>query len=433
LGSYSILQIDRLHFEWKYDVPTFLAFLFRDEDYASPLPRRETDAEQDEYRRQVGYHTTVDQARQRLEDVGLTLEFFSGVYDTLTTSIDAKIVDSVGALETLGEHVSVYEARARGAEFLAKAADLGLMDQLEVFLDFLREAVDTNPPPAYIHVFGGEASELMIDAAEMASDLVINPDTTVHPAVVRIANLFAEDSDCPIEIQELLLARLALEIVPTGAAVELDLTQFWDEVEGPDLSGEPSRLAEQLVTKVQLYNRTFAALATKDSDLGQRIVAQRIKHALQLLDRAVSRIEKGRSLEALMETIFASHPSFVVANRALNLGDEEIDLVVRNHVDDPFWQALRSPLILVECKNWTAPVGTKEVRDFETKLRDHPLAQVGIFVALNGFTGEVKSALLRAEREGYHICTITRTQIERLITEDMDVIEWLTAEFSALR
>lgn len=83
--------------------------------------------------------------------------------------------------------------------------------------------------------------------------------------------------------------------------MELDLTQFWDQVDGPDLSGEPSRLAEQLVTKVQLYNRTFAALATKDSDLGQRIVAQRIKHALQLLDRAVSRIEKGRSLEALME------------------------------------------------------------------------------------------------------------------------------------
>lgn len=83
LGSYSILQIDRLHFEWKYDVPTFLAFLFRDEDYASPLPRREPDAEQDQYRRHVGYHTTVDQARRRLEDVGLTLEFFAGVYDTL--------------------------------------------------------------------------------------------------------------------------------------------------------------------------------------------------------------------------------------------------------------------------------------------------------------------------------------------------------------
>lgn len=166
------------------------------------------------------------------------------------------------------------------------------MEQLDIFLDFLREAVDTNPPLAYIQVFGGETSELMIDAAEMASDLLFDRDTSVHPAVVRIANLFAEDSDCPIEIQELLLARLALEIVPPGAAVELDLTQFWDELEGPDLSGEPSRLAEQLVTKVQLYNRTFAALATKDSDLGHRIVTQRIKGALQLLDRAVSRRER---------------------------------------------------------------------------------------------------------------------------------------------
>lgn len=413
-------------------MPTFLAFLFRDEDYTSPLPLRETHVEENQYRREVGYHTTVDKARRRLEDVGLTLEFFAGVYDTLATSIDSKIVDSVRASETLGEHISIYEARERGAEFLAKAADLAPMDQFEVFLEFLREAIDANPAPAYIHA-SAETSELMIDAAEMAFDLVMNPDTNVHPAVIRIANLFSEDSDCPIEIQELLLARLALEIVPGGAVVELDLTQFWDEVEGPDFSNEPSRLAEQLVTKVELYNRTFAALATKESDLGHRIVTQRIKGALQLLDRAVSRVEKGRSLEALMETIFANHPGFVVSNRAFNLGDEEIDLIVRNHVDDPFWQALHSPLILVECKNWTAPVGTKEVRDFETKLRDHPLAQVGIFVALNGFTSEVKSALLRAEREGYHICTITRTQIECLVIEDMDVVEWLTVELSALR
>jgi hypothetical protein len=105
LGSSSILQIDRLHFEWKYDVPAFLTFLFRDEDYASPLPRREPDAQQDQYRRHVGYHTTVEEARRRLEDVGLTLEFFADVYDTLASSIDAKIVQSVGDLETLGEHV----------------------------------------------------------------------------------------------------------------------------------------------------------------------------------------------------------------------------------------------------------------------------------------------------------------------------------------
>ena len=54
-------------------------------------------------------------------------------------------------------------------------------------------------------------------------------------------------------------------------------------------------------------------------------------------------------------------------------------------------------------------------------------------MALNGFTTEVKSALLRLEREGYHICTITRNEIERLVVEDLDVVEWLTAELSALR
>jgi hypothetical protein len=98
--------------------------------------------------------------------------------------------------------------------------------------------------------------------------------------------------------------------------------------------------------------------------------------------------------------ILESHPDFVVAERRCDRGDQEIDLVIRNHLKDGFWRGLKSPLILVECKNWSTRVGAKEIRDFETKLRDHqPHARIGFFVAPGGFARHVDEALLRSSRE----------------------------------
>ena len=88
--------------------------------------------------------------------------------------------------------------------------------------------------------------------------------------------------------------------------------------------------------------------------------------------------------------------------------NEEIDLLLKNSLDRPFWNAFGSPLFFVECKNWKAAVGAKEVRDFETKIRNHAkLAKLNFFIALNGFTSEAEEHIKRLGREEYHIVLLT--------------------------
>jgi hypothetical protein len=80
-------------------------------------------------------------------------------------------------------------------------------------------------------------------------------------------------------------------------------------------------------------------------------------------------------------------------------------------------------LILVECKNWSSPVGYPELAVFHDKLqsRGRPL---GILVAAAGITGDstsltnAHSVLARALSRGREILVITRHEIEQLSDTD---------------
>jgi len=56
----------------------------------------------------------------------------------------------------------------------------------------------------------------------------------------------------------------------------------------------------------------------------------------------------------------------------------EIDIMAYN----------KSNIVAIECKNYTIPVGIKEIRDFKSKLDDLPHISEGIFVTNSRFTSE---------------------------------------------
>ncbi len=93
---------------------------------------------------------------------------------------------------------------------------------------------------------------------------------------------------------------------------------------------------------------------------------------------------KGLVLEELMTLMLRSIPGFRVGKPRRRSQDEEIDIVVRNESEE--WQK-ESMLILVECKNWSEPVGPVEYDRFYRKLeRRFRRANLGFFVAVAGFT-----------------------------------------------
>jgi hypothetical protein len=141
-------------------------------------------------------------------------------------------------------------------------------------------------------------------------------------------------------------------------------------------------------------------------------------------DKAVTAAARGRALEDLIAYLFELIPGIsVTARNELNaFGAEEIDVAFWNE-GDPTGLRLFDHLILVECKNWSSPVGYPELAIFLDKLqsRGRPL---GVLIAASGITGapadltRAHSVLARALSQGREILVLTRYEIEQMADTD---------------
>ena len=151
-----------------------------------------------------------------------------------------------------------------------------------------------------------------------------------------------------------------------------------------------------------------------------------INKYLEAGEQSKTTFQKGRVLEDLVCYLFEQVPGVSIGKRnALNTFEsEEIDVAFWNRMDADGFYFLPN-IILVECKNWSQPVGSEEVNWFDSKLkrRGQPF---GILIAANGITGnsqkiEAAHEIIRvALSEGRQLIVITRSEIENLrSTEDL--------------
>lgn len=153
-----------------------------------------------------------------------------------------------------------------------------------------------------------------------------------------------------------------------------------------------------------------------------RISQQRIQQFFSIGDNAQTTAQKGRALEDLVCYIFEKIPGITVTKRnTLNqFHSEEIDIAFWNKPNENGLYFLQN-IILVECKNWSQPLGSAEVGWFDAKLRRRA-QPFGILVAANGITGNApdKTAahdvISAALAEGRQFVVITRQEIENLIS-----------------
>ena len=95
----------------------------------------------------------------------------------------------------------------------------------------------------------------------------------------------------------------------------------------------------------------------------------------------------------------------------------------------PFWIAQGSPLILIECKNWTAKIGVPELRVFESKIRDRgALCKIGVFVSMSGFTKPFLERLKSFQVAGGVIFAIDGVELGSLVTSKTRLTDWLRGD-----
>jgi Restriction endonuclease len=146
----------------------------------------------------------------------------------------------------------------------------------------------------------------------------------------------------------------------------------------------------------------------------------KIRQFLDEADQATTNAAKGKWFEELVCYVFGAIPGLgkPLKNRKNAFDSEEIDVAFwnRQHAD-----GLKSfaEVLLIECKNWSKPVGSIEVNWFLTKIENHSV-NFGILVAAEGITGDAESGkqahdlVSKALAKKIRMIVVTRSEIEAL-------------------
>jgi Restriction endonuclease len=155
-----------------------------------------------------------------------------------------------------------------------------------------------------------------------------------------------------------------------------------------------------------------------------RFSARKIKDLFTKSDAAKTKAEKGKHLEDLAVYLFEMVPgiSMTARDKKNTYDTEEIDVALWNEQHARGFKTLNF-LILVECKNWSSPVGSMEVNWFLTKIKNRAL-DFGILIAANGITGsdedkkQAHDVVSKSLAEGVRMILLTRDEIVALTDSD---------------
>jgi ActR/RegA family two-component response regulator len=138
---------------------------------------------------------------------------------------------------------------------------------------------------------------------------------------------------------------------------------------------------------------------------------------------------KGKLLEDLMVLILNTIHGFQQASPRRRNELEEIDILIRNESTDPLWTK-EGPCLLVECKNWSKPVGVPELRDFFYKLEHrYGRCRLGLFVAPGGFAETFKTELLTRRSREHLVILLGPDELSELV-ESHDRNEFLKKRYA---
>jgi hypothetical protein len=445
MGHYSLLDIGRIHLEFKYRVPYVCTILFEPQELRVEVHKEEGFP----YCEFAGYQTTAQAAIEKLQRHGYNEAFFSTVLAPHLEDFDDFYLDTlIGdapievSMKEASEHARFLETLDMSPLIPAGSGDFtAYIEFLRVILDGRRRRVLERKlakigasPNVLQNALRGTSFERTSQTRESIElyldDLwghIFKLSWYLPTAVIRAASILCEICDDYGDFYDILVVWLLLKATAPKASVILD---FGDLLEGPEYHEDAAtflnRVKEEAATKALAFQHAFSFLLAKDAELDVMHRRNEVSALLADLSKEEDPHRKGHLLEDICCQIFTLSSELSIESTRLNNKDEELDIALRNNITRSFFISLRSPIILVECKNWSSPVSASVLRDFESKVRNHSnLCRIGIFVALNGFASTDKEVLRRLGRDDVILVLVTGDDLREL-AEGTDTLEdWL--------
>jgi hypothetical protein len=164
-----------------------------------------------------------------------------------------------------------------------------------------------------------------------------------------------------------------------------------------------------------------------------RISQRKVTRLLRICENGATNDARGTALEDLICYLFGSVPGMSVNAR------DHVDYSRSQEIDIALWNdgvSFLPRVVLIECKNWASQIGSPEVREFESKLRERGHL-FGILVAMNGVTGDpaqltsAHDVIAGALRDGRNIVVFTKIDITSIVSPN-DIIELIKKKLCQL-
>ncbi|MCU0467596.1 MAG: restriction endonuclease [Arcicella sp.] len=125
---------------------------------------------------------------------------------------------------------------------------------------------------------------------------------------------------------------------------------------------------------------------------------------------------KGKKFERFVSLLFGNM-GFQHIQRNIRDKSNEIDLIIRNDISDPFFEKFSSHF-LVECKNYSErnKVDKNAFDSFEKKLKtSHGMTKLGFLITSNSFAKTIKDQARYSATEDYKVILLSNIEIIRIL------------------
>ena len=270
MGHYSTLLVGKYDFQWKYDIPAYLSFLFEEKDSYS-----ETVEEEDGYPVKIGFKTDVASAIKKLDQLGMNWDMLASIYSYFYDQLKEGVIDRVeNAIIENSSASSETSVQAKINIALGQFNRFSRQEELEDFVNFLIPMIDASTGAKNMSVRSIDGRNYKIPKnkrPDIFSSFIHDPGqflferaTLLPPWIQIIGNLFDyELVQEYTEIISIVLIRLLLEACPLDTVVDLQLEDIVEEKE--EIADFHLRSAQRIIDKIKLYNKFFNSVLNQEA------------------------------------------------------------------------------------------------------------------------------------------------------------------------
>ncbi|WP_295122636.1 HEPN/Toprim-associated domain-containing protein [uncultured Chitinophaga sp.] len=356
MGHYSTLNIGTASLHWKYKIPNYLAFLFDQGNLYFTIPSEESEDDEMDQSDGIGFKTTVKDALEKLNELGFDWNLMTRTYCHFYEDLKLSLLEYIGEdLIEDGADPSSINIDELFANYLTGYGQLSREEELKDFVQFIFPLLwaSQGEEDALVKSIDGKTYSVEKSNVSYTSstflydpwDFLYSRRLKFPPWVVMIANLFDYDyREDYSEIISMLQIKLLLEASHPEDSVVLDLEDIIEDTS--DIEEFHIESAKAIVDKIELYNAFFQSVINKSNLVKETYFKKELLSELQRVEGIVKTQEKGRALEMLIAAIFDSADGLTIQKKNINTGNQEIDILIKNNVNRPFWTSLGSPFFL---------------------------------------------------------------------------------------